>query len=331
MKRLSMLHRGHAGKYGFKAANLGVLSNDFSELNVPYGVVIEENEIDDLEPVLRLLDDDFVIVRSSFVGEDSAVDSMAGKFESFVVENDIEFVKEGLKKVFASGPEHIKKNAIIQRYIKGKLSGEFFTCHPDNKNAGFTGSVAVGNGGTVNGRICTTSEYHFPQKLIDIKDKLVLHFGSHLDIEWVTDHEGKLWVVQIRPITRVARQKEEILHGLGILNEFAVGTAIVLDKPGDLRFMEGIVNRNIIIVAPHTNREWESIMGIAGGLVTDHGTNTCHASIYCREINLPAVIGTIDATKRIATGDRLYLDTLTNPGFGKVYKEVYEWENAKQK
>jgi len=45
-----------------------------------------------------------------------------------------------------------------------------------------------------------------------------------------------------------------------------------------------------------------------GGIVTDHGGFICHAGIVAREMGFPAVVGTVDATSRISTGDRIRLD-----------------------
>lgn len=319
MIQTAKLRKDDTWNYGAKACNLGFLNslnNDY--FKVPLGIVITESEYPAVHcsHVFALTEYDKFIVRSSFVGEDSMFDSMAGRFKSVVT--DLEHLDSAIIEVFASGTD-ITKNVLIQPYIKAKTSGEYFTSNPDNGESPTLWNVRDGNGGTVDGtKICNAQT---PERFLKLSD-LVIPFGRHLDIEWVIDEDDKLWVVQVRPITKKATRKEKILSGIGILNEYAVGTAVVVDNPDPSIICEWPQDANMVLVAPHTNREWEYLMERSVALITNHGTNTCHASIFAREIGLTAVIGTLDATKKLKTGDQVYINTLDEPGYGVVHKEM---------
>jgi phosphoenolpyruvate synthase/pyruvate phosphate dikinase len=63
-----------------------------------------------------------------------------------------------------------------------------------------------------------------------------------------------------------------------------------------------------IVVAASTGEAFNSILHMVGGIVTDHGGFLCHAAIVARESGFPAVVGTVDGTSRISTGDRIRVD-----------------------
>jgi pyruvate,water dikinase len=66
-----------------------------------------------------------------------------------------------------------------------------------------------------------------------------------------------------------------------------------------------------ILVAPSSNPSWVGLFAIAAGLVTNTGGVLSHAAVVAREFGLPAVVGTGDATTRIADGQILELDGTT--------------------
>ena len=63
-----------------------------------------------------------------------------------------------------------------------------------------------------------------------------------------------------------------------------------------------------IVVSAATGEAFNSMLHLVGAIVTDHGSHACHAAIVAREMGFPAVVGTVDATTRIRTGDRLRVD-----------------------
>ena len=58
-----------------------------------------------------------------------------------------------------------------------------------------------------------------------------------------------------------------------------------------------------ILVSNNTTPDWEPVMKIAAAIVTNLGGRTSHAAIVSRELGIPAVVGTGDATQRLSDGD----------------------------
>lgn len=63
-----------------------------------------------------------------------------------------------------------------------------------------------------------------------------------------------------------------------------------------------------VLVAPTTGEAFNSMLHLVGAIVTDHGSFVSHAAIVSREMGIPAVVGTVDATRRIADGARVRVD-----------------------
>jgi phosphohistidine swiveling domain-containing protein len=107
---------------------------------------------------------------------------------------------------------------------------------------------------------------------------------------------------------------------LGEMDEAAGDSTVVVGIPGNDGVCEGVARRidqiddlldledGEIVVAPSTGEAFNSILHLVGGIVTDHGSFICHAAIVAREMGFPAVVGTVDATSRISTGDRIRVD-----------------------
>ncbi|MDH4168425.1 MAG: PEP-utilizing enzyme [Acidimicrobiia bacterium] len=82
------------------------------------------------------------------------------------------------------------------------------------------------------------------------------------------------------------------------------GTARLIHDTGDLLDLE---DGEIVVVAA-TGEAFNSVLHLVGAIVTDHGSHACHAAIVSREMGIPAVVGTVDATTRIQPGDRIRVD-----------------------
>ncbi len=149
---------------------------------------------------------------------------------------------------------------------------------------------------------------------ITIEDHYSAKAGRHqpMDIEWAKDGiTGELFVVQARPET-VQSQKAldllEVYHldrkgpilvrGKSVGEKIASGKARVIPDVAHLHtFRPGEV-----LVADTTTPDWEPVMKTAAAIVTNRGGRTCHAAIVSRELGIPAVVGTGNATERIKTG-----------------------------
>jgi pyruvate,water dikinase len=132
------------------------------------------------------------------------------------------------------------------------------------------------------------------------------HYGMPMDMEWAKDGQtGTLFIVQARPETvqsrkemgtlksyRVKSKGRTLTTGLSIGDAVVSGLVRVIDSPRDIdRFVDGAV-----LVTETTDPDWVPIMKRAAAIVTDHGGRTSHAAIVSRELGLPAIVGTGNAT-----------------------------------
>jgi pyruvate,water dikinase len=138
------------------------------------------------------------------------------------------------------------------------------------------------------------------------------HYHKPMDMEWAKDGlDGKIYIVQARPET-VASQRvanvfenyvlegsgEVIVEGRSVGEKIASGTARVIDSVAHLSdFQPGEV-----LVADSTTPDWEPVMKTASAIVTNRGGRTCHAAIIARELGVPAVVGTGNATTIVPSG-----------------------------
>ena len=154
------------------------------------------------------------------------------------------------------------------------------------------------------------------------------HYGRAMDIEWARDGaSGLLYLVQARPETvqsarhdnrlmvcRLKEKAEPLVTGAAIGASVATGKACVIRDPGEIeRFVDGA-----ILVTGNTDPDWVPVMKRASGIVTDHGGTTSHAAIVSRELGVPAVVGTGNATQAIGDGQELTLSCAEGE-VGKVY------------
>jgi len=138
------------------------------------------------------------------------------------------------------------------------------------------------------------------------------HYGEPQDIEFAIG-KGGIFLVQTRPITtlgpsrRVPAPEAEhlpIVRGLGASPGVATGTVRVLLEPSEgakLRAGE-------VLVARRTSPDWVPVMRRAAAIVTDSGGMTSHASIVSRELGIPCVVGTAQATVRLRDGMEVTVD-----------------------
>jgi pyruvate,water dikinase len=138
------------------------------------------------------------------------------------------------------------------------------------------------------------------------------HYGRPMDIEWGKDgDDGKLYILQARPETvksrdaanvierYMLREKSKVLcEGRSIGQRIGSGPVRVIT---DLSQMDR-VQPGDILVSDMTDPDWEPIMKRASAIVTNRGGRTCHAAIIARELGIPAVVGTGDATEMLKDG-----------------------------
>ena len=99
---------------------------------------------------------------------------------------------------------------------------------------------------------------------------------------------------------RIRSAGKKLLTGLSVGEAVVAGRVCLIESARDIdRFVDGSV-----LVTSITDPDWVPIMKRAAALVTDHGGRTSHAAIVSRELGLPAVVGTGDATHVLHDGRR---------------------------
>ncbi|MFD2608384.1 pyruvate, water dikinase [Deinococcus taklimakanensis] len=140
------------------------------------------------------------------------------------------------------------------------------------------------------------------------------HYGRPMDIEWGRDgRDGKIYILQARPETvqsragRTLERFELIGRGDVLVEGRAVGSRIgsgVVRVVKDISQMDS-VQVGDILVADMTDPDWEPVMKRASAIVTNRGGRTCHAAIIARELGIPAVVGSGNATRTLRDGQQV--------------------------
>lgn len=203
--------------------------------------------------------------------------------------------------------------------------------------------MVYSQGGNARTRMVETTERE-QASLVLSDDEVVLlarwakavedHYGRPMDMEWAKDGvTGELFMVQARPETVQAqrsstsfrtyhlRQQGRLLTaGAAIGDAIAAGQACVIRDAKDIEsFVDGSV-----LVTRMTDPDWVPVMKRAAGIVTDHGGPTSHAAIVSRELGVPAVVGTRNATEAVPDGAPITLSCAEGEE-GRVYEGLLEF------
>lgn len=164
------------------------------------------------------------------------------------------------------------------------------------------------------------------------------HYKKPMDMEWAKDGKsGKLYIVQARPETvrsqddpntlieyKLQERGKVLTVGASVGNKIGQGKAhIIKDVKGIHTFKPGEV-----LITEMTDPDWEPIMKIAGAIVTESGGRTCHAAIISRELGIPCVVGTKDATKKIKNGQNITVSCVEGEK-GFVYNGLLDYKITK--
>jgi len=159
-----------------------------------------------------------------------------------------------------------------------------------------------------------------------------------MDLEWAKDGQSKqLFIVQARPETvqsqksrtvleefRLTQKGKVLVSGKSVGNKIGQGKAHVIKDVKDIKqFKEGEV-----LVTEMTDPDWVPIMQMASAIVTNRGGRTCHAAIISREMGIPCVVGTIDGTKHIKTGQKITVSCAEGEK-GKIYQGLLKYNIKK--
>src|SRR6185436_12952300 len=161
------------------------------------------------------------------------------------------------------------------------------------------------------------------------------HKPTPMDIEWAKDgYTGELFILQARPETvhsinhqpyvesykLTGEHDAPLVTGIAVGEKISQGRVSVLADPDQLaQFQAGDV-----LVTSMTDPAWEPIMKKAAAIVTDRGGRTCHSAIISRELGLPCIVGTGNATSVLKTGTQVTV-SCAEGAHGNIYEGEIEF------
>jgi pyruvate,water dikinase len=293
-----------------------------------------ENKFEHMKVALSVGVQQMVAVRSKAAGVMFTIDTETG-FRNAVIVTSIYGLGENIVQGRVSPDEFTVFKptlAILKRKVGEKKERMIPIAGSKTKN------VAVSKADQARFSITDKQVKTLAKWAIEIEN----HYGHPMDIEWALDEDDdQLYIVQARGETVQSRKDLNVIEeyklmgsgkvlskGVSVGNRIGVGQASkILDlkdigtfKPGD------------VLVTEMTDPDWVPIMKQASAIVTDKGGRTCHAAIVSRELGIPCVVGTGDATAKIADkspitvscaeGDEGYV-------YAKVLKFVINRTNVK--
>jgi pyruvate,water dikinase len=242
-----------------------------------------------------------------------------------------------------------------ENIVKGKVNPDEFIVHKPTLAKGFasivgkklgskTNKLIYSVGGTSSTQDVRVSEEDQKHFCLSNEEALQLakwgyiieeHYKKPMDIEWAKDGKTKeIFIVQARPETVQSQRDVNVLENY-ILQEkgevicvgAAVGNKIGQGKANVIKTISGISNfkKGEVLVTEMTDPDWEPIMKIASAIVTNSGGRTSHAAIVSRELGIPCVVGTTNATKNIKDKKPVTVSCAEGEE-GKIYSGILKFE-----
>ncbi len=170
------------------------------------------------------------------------------------------------------------------------------------------------------------------ERLVTLGELIEEHYGKPQDVEWAIE-KGQIYIVQSRPITtikegKVEEEEVEVEHGKVLLKGLGASPGIATGKVKVILSEKEIskVEEGDILVTTMTTPDMVPAMKRAAAIVTDEGGLTCHAAIVSRELGVPAVVGTREATKVLKDGMIVTVDGEKGVVYAGEVKEKREEE-----
>ncbi|MBN2454882.1 phosphoenolpyruvate synthase [Candidatus Woesearchaeota archaeon] len=159
-----------------------------------------------------------------------------------------------------------------------------------------------------------------------------------MDTEWAKDGiTGKLFIVQARPetvqsvrdITRLERY-EIVQRGRVLATGSSVGSKIGAGKAHIIRSVAHIkeFRAGEVLVTEMTDPDWVAVMKQAAAIVTEKGGRSCHAAIVSRELGIPCIVGTNNATRTVKNGQGITVSCAEGEK-GFVYDGIMKYKVVK--
>lgn len=297
----------------------------FTDRAIVYRVT---NGFDHMKVALSVGIQQMVAVRSECAGVMFTIDTESG-FKNAVVVSSIYGLGENIVQGHVSPDEFIvfkPTMAILKRKLGSKKMKMVPTAQSHTKNL----PVAVHD----QDRFSITDDQ--VKTLAHWGMLIEQHYGHPMDIEWALDEDDKqLYIVQARAETvqsrrdvnhieeyRLSEEGRVIITGTSVGNKIGAGKANKIMSVKDIDdFKAGDV-----LVTEMTDPDWVPIMKIASAIVTDKGGRTCHAAIVSRELGIPCVVGTGNASELIEDGQDITVSCGGGGDEGTVYDGQLKFE-----
>ncbi len=264
-----------------------------------------------------------------------------------VVQKMIDSDKSGV--IFSKDPSYNNENIIIEAVfglgegiVSGMITPDKYIVSPelkilDVKIADKKVAITRNSGGE-NIKVNLTEEKSASQvlkeseikKLSEIALNLEEHYDKPQDIEFAVEN-GEIFIVQTRAITTMAKRIEKSktdIEGDVILEGLAASPGIASGKVKIVRTIEDLekIISGDVLVTKMTNPDMVVTMQKSSAIITDEGGLTAHAAIVSREMGIPCIVGTQEATAKLTDGEIVTVD-----GFrGKVYSGKVGEETKKE-
>ncbi|MBZ9571221.1 phosphoenolpyruvate synthase [Methanobrevibacter sp. TMH8] len=177
-------------------------------------------------------------------------------------------------------------------------------------------------------------------ELTEMGKRIQKHYDAPQDTEWAF-HDNTLYMLQSRPITTLdegtevsgstaepdddLESREVIVRGLGASPGMASGSVKIIRKIDELdKIQDGD-----IMVTTMTTPDMVPAMKRSSGIITDEGGITCHAAIISRELGIPCVVGTGNATEVLKENSKVTIDGKKGLVFEGEFKITKEKQTEK--
>jgi len=232
------------------------------------------------------------------------IDPASGDREKLVIEGS-----------FGLGESVVSGSVSPDRYVVEKASLAIVTREVRRKELAIE---ADADGGTVTRKL-EADEAARPvlsddevRQIAELGRRIEDHYGAPQDTEWCYDPDGRAWMLQSRPVTTTVAPApppaehagDVLVQGLGAAPGIGSGPVRLLRE---LSAADGLADGDVL-VAHMTAPDWVPLMRRAAAIVTDSGGMTCHAAIVSRELGIPCIVGTAEATAKLRDGELVTVD-----------------------
>ncbi|PID30525.1 phosphoenolpyruvate synthase [Candidatus Saccharibacteria bacterium] len=287
----------------------------------------EENGFDHMKVALSVGIQQMVAVRSEAAGVMFTVDTETG-FSNAIVITSIYGIGENI--------------------VQGRVSPDEFTVFKPTmtilkKRVGSKKEkmIPVRGSKTKNIKVSPRDQERFSitdEQVLTLADwgmKIEKHYDRHMDIEWALDEDdGRLYIVQARGETVQSNRDHTVIEEYKLqetttvlVRGKSVGSKIGAGSASRIMGVEDIASfkKGDVLVTEMTDPDWVPIMKIASAIVTDKGGRTCHAAIVSRELGIPCVVGTGNASELIRNGQDITVDC-SGGDDGEVYDGILKYD-----